>query len=832
MAEPIKVPSAVAISGPPPPLLGMERQPLKLCLSSKAKPGSWTVSPPKIKTDLQVSEASDVRWNQDHPTGNNDTKQSGNKTSLETSPCLPPYKLNLSQLRACTSPSSKNSDEGQVSTESEDDQDYYDHEEMNAVVTSVDHSGTSPRIRIGMSPRAGRYSPRSSGGFSPRLAGSLSPRVSSRGLSPHATRFARVSASSPTSVKIVFLKNEQNDDTPEVPEGLKSPFKKPIGAASPRAPIPPVIISNLSTEPKTNGHRIERNDTKPLKEYKLEPVEDAETKDPITKEPRVKPIKICQTEISQIKRVERGSLSRSESGDSDDLPRLEKVVDVKRSKRSKTETESGDDAFGDYDEMPDDLSRHSSVDRYSEPNNTGTPVYDSHSMSSTSPPLLDRMSSGETEGPPPLAKMCCSGSQCHKSLGALGLHCLGSPKDISVSPQYLECGGAREEAASIGEGSPPSDVEHANKVTDMPQFMLCNGSPQIPSPGDQEGCRKPQTVTEPERCDSRPPAAIPSPQQPPLTATPSPEQPPPIATPSPEQPPPIATPSPEQPPPIATPSTERPPPTTTPSTKPTLPTATPSQQKALSVSVSGVASGATATKSSFLDEFAKFVASAAVKDSPVADSPVAINSAVDEVPQSCKDNQSVSINAEHLVESKTSDELTADDTESVDDKYNLRPKKRKAEHSACECCSHLPCPKKVKPINVRRFEDQVQKVFQLRHRVCVMFQTVFPELQYPERFRQDTKVVEDLMDQVIEAAKQNEDCPSPDSTQSYGSVNWDPQVLLCKSPRKCLLALRHKICRMLLAVLPTLQLEDDFDRGSRSVDRLLDDVIYLNTNNR
>ena len=159
--------------------------------------------------------------------------------------------------------------------------------------------------------------------------------------------------------------------------------------------------------------------------------------------------------------------------------------------------------------------------------------------------------------------------------------------------------------------------------------------------------------------------------------------------------------------------------------------------------------------------------------------------------------------------------------------YNLRPKRRKSFHflqDECECC-HQEAPRR-KNINIRNFTQNHERVINLRREVCHLFRALFPDLEYPRRFSEETLSVEFLMDQVMDAVGEAQ-C-RPLGFQPYGELGSDVKVVLCKTPQSCLHHLRRKVCRLLKALLPELNLTDKFDRSGAAVDTLLSEVISSN----
>ena len=129
--------------------------------------------------------------------------------------------------------------------------------------------------------------------------------------------------------------------------------------------------------------------------------------------------------------------------------------------------------------------------------------------------------------------------------------------------------------------------------------------------------------------------------------------------------------------------------------------------------------------------------------------------------------------------------------------------------------------------NTSLFIEDQEKVVFLRHKVVELFHVLFPMLQYPACFSVDTPQVEVLMDQVISVIR-DEDVHSPITVQKNDDDLMDVDVVVCKSPRHCLSNIQRKVVRILEALLPELELENNFDCHTDKVEDLLVEVIAIN----
>ena len=130
--------------------------------------------------------------------------------------------------------------------------------------------------------------------------------------------------------------------------------------------------------------------------------------------------------------------------------------------------------------------------------------------------------------------------------------------------------------------------------------------------------------------------------------------------------------------------------------------------------------------------------------------------------------------------------------------------------------------------NVRIFILQQRKVVKLRRQVYRLFRTVFPALPYPRKFSPTTPVLDFLLEQVIDAVK-GRHSNKPKALCLDCSQVQDISIVLCRTPRTCIRHLRRKVYRLLRAILPDLQVHDNFDANSDDVDKLLGLVVRCNS---
>ena len=158
--------------------------------------------------------------------------------------------------------------------------------------------------------------------------------------------------------------------------------------------------------------------------------------------------------------------------------------------------------------------------------------------------------------------------------------------------------------------------------------------------------------------------------------------------------------------------------------------------------------------------------------------------------------------------------------------YNLRPKRRKP--SQCECCMCDEPSEPAKPFHATAFVKNQLLVNSLRQKVVQLFDVLFPDLEYPQKFSPDSPAVEILMDKVMAIVQDRDPVSATQAPKKAVTDNDDCYIVLCKSPQQCLKQLRRKVCRMLQVLLPDLKFDGSFERQSAGAEQLLQEVIDSN----
>ena len=521
------------------------------------------------------------------------------------------------------------------------------------------------------------------------------------------------------------------------------------------------------------------------------------------------------------------------------------------------------------DEMPDDLSHHGdellhrdppdNLSRHGDDDRPGSARLDS--FDSDEPPSLERMSPAVCKSPPLLTKMA---SSCEGKLSRLtqSLECTSSPKVNSISPQYLACSSAREEASSIGNGSPPSDMELGKASSTTGQYSdysdLGQGSPASEveagkvaprnhfsrfmdgeaSPRSDAEVSKPSTPynhgsssgqASPERdcgkveysgmeirentdslvthgeAQSRPSSPVVKVEPADADCSQKCEEEAMEVEPSEiKEEVPIAV--------QEEPSTEVLDPQPGPSSQPDEP-----------------APACQSSTGSFFSEFAKFVsqleqkgvndATPAPPPSATPKSPIRIKILPPRPPTGSSSTADLQRNIFTILQAAPPPEATLLTLEG-EDVYNLRPKRRRSMDPLADLHPEHKYGSKKMP-NARRLQQQMTRVEHLRQRICVLLRVLFPSLPYPQRFVDTAPAVELLMDQVI-AAAQDQDVEN----LMPGRPDTELRVILCKTPRKCLHALRRKVVQLLQVLLPGMS---SIESSGKQVEELLERVIASNS---
>ena len=161
--------------------------------------------------------------------------------------------------------------------------------------------------------------------------------------------------------------------------------------------------------------------------------------------------------------------------------------------------------------------------------------------------------------------------------------------------------------------------------------------------------------------------------------------------------------------------------------------------------------------------------------------------------------------------------------------YNLRPKRRNS--TQCECCMCDRPSEPAKPFRANTFIKSQLQVNSLRRKVVQLFDILFPDLEYPQRFSPDSPAVETLMDKVMAVVQDHEPTSAVPRPRRTITSSGECRVVLCKSPLQCLRRLRRKVCRMLQVLLPDLKFDGTFECQSVCAEQLLQEVIASNLAN-
>ena len=149
-----------------------------------------------------------------------------------------------------------------------------------------------------------------------------------------------------------------------------------------------------------------------------------------------------------------------------------------------------------------------------------------------------------------------------------------------------------------------------------------------------------------------------------------------------------------------------------------------------------------------------------------------------------------------------------------------------------------PCPqrslrprpaKKPHKLNPKRFIKAEQKVNRLRRSAVKFLKAVFPNLDYPSPKRM-LATVDVLLNQVLDCLLDRKPSHANRRLQAI-PVNddvKDVRIMICQSPLSCMRHLRHKICRVIKAVLPNLDLHWLSDQNTEQVDALLRYITQQN----
>ena len=139
-------------------------------------------------------------------------------------------------------------------------------------------------------------------------------------------------------------------------------------------------------------------------------------------------------------------------------------------------------------------------------------------------------------------------------------------------------------------------------------------------------------------------------------------------------------------------------------------------------------------------------------------------------------------------------------------------------------------PRKKKPFDKAHFMNYNRRLLRLRKGVCVLLETLFPEMVYPRRFNPESHAVDYFVDYISLVVQDKEQTPARIS-RCYGEIDWDPTVVLCSTPKDCLRHLRRRLMKMLKALLPGLKVNRYFDHSSASVDALIEEITFVNAQN-
>jgi hypothetical protein len=136
-------------------------------------------------------------------------------------------------------------------------------------------------------------------------------------------------------------------------------------------------------------------------------------------------------------------------------------------------------------------------------------------------------------------------------------------------------------------------------------------------------------------------------------------------------------------------------------------------------------------------------------------------------------------------------------------------------------------PSKVHTFNVKRFIKADKKIMQLRREALKFLKTVFPDMDFPS-CKRGLVTVDVLLSQVLDCVMCRRHSGKRLQVIPTQHQILDVRILACKSPQACLRHLRRKICRVLQALLPDLDLSSPFNQGSDSVDALLKEITHCN----
>ncbi len=153
--------------------------------------------------------------------------------------------------------------------------------------------------------------------------------------------------------------------------------------------------------------------------------------------------------------------------------------------------------------------------------------------------------------------------------------------------------------------------------------------------------------------------------------------------------------------------------------------------------------------------------------------------------------------------------------------------RRTAGLSAESAAKRAARVRKKKPFDKAHFMNYNRRLLRLRKGVCVLLETLFPEMVYPRRFNPETHSVDYLVDYIHRVVEDRELMPSRIS-RCYGDIDWDLTVLVCSAPKDCLRRLRRKLMKLLKAILPGLKVNKYFDHSSASVDALIEEITFVN----
>jgi len=133
-----------------------------------------------------------------------------------------------------------------------------------------------------------------------------------------------------------------------------------------------------------------------------------------------------------------------------------------------------------------------------------------------------------------------------------------------------------------------------------------------------------------------------------------------------------------------------------------------------------------------------------------------------------------------------------------------------------------------KPFHATAFIKNQLLVNSLRQKVVQLFNVLFPDLEYPQKFSPDSPAVEILMDKVVAIVQDRDPVTATQAPKRAVAGSDDCYIVLCKSPQQCLKQLRRKVCRMLQVLLPDLKFDGTFECQSAGAEQLLQEVIDSN----